>query len=251
MNRFATIAILLTILGAATPAAADLERDIRDREGLVHVAAPVRPGVRGDHHTVTIGEYDVNRRDAHDGLVHLIFEMADGRVVDLDVRSGGRSSARERRATDLGTRDAAEVAALCVDLMQDHPDEDVAETAVAAVAIADDDNWQPLLALARDRDRDADVREAAIFWLGVGAGDKMAAELVDIAEDDHEQVEVREHAVFALSQALEDDPERAVATLGGIATSHGHPDVRRSALFWLAQHDDPRVLDLFESILLD
>jgi len=34
-----------------------------------------------------------------------------------------------------------------------------------------------------------------------------------------------------------------------VATGSPSPALRRRALFWLGQQDDPRVLDLFESIL--
>jgi HEAT repeat protein len=58
--------------------------------------------------------------------------------------------------------------------------------------------------------------------------------------------EVRKSAVFALSQ----QPNSiGVPSLIRIARSNRDPEIRRSAIFWLGQSDDPRALALFEEIL--
>ena len=75
----------------------------------------------------------------------------------------------------------------------------------------------------------------------------VSAELGDLVADDSENIELREHAVFALSQRHD---ERSMAALMRIARSHRHPEIRQAALFWLAQEDEPEVLDFFEEILL-
>ena len=67
-------------------------------------------------------------------------------------------------------------------------------------------------------------------------------------EDDNEDLEIREAAIFSLSQRGE---EIGIPTLTRIATTSRHPQLREQALFWLAQYDDPRVVHLFEQILLE
>jgi HEAT repeat protein len=57
---------------------------------------------------------------------------------------------------------------------------------------------------------------------------------------------VRKQAVFALSQRPSDE---AVPALIRIARSNREPEIRRTALFWLGQSEDPRALGLFEEIL--
>jgi HEAT repeat protein len=69
--------------------------------------------------------------------------------------------------------------------------------------------------------------------------------LAAIAQDDPE-TEVQKAAVFALSQGR--DAAR-VDALVKVARGHRNPKVVESALFWLAQSQDPRALDLFEDIL--
>ena len=75
----------------------------------------------------------------------------------------------------------------------------------------------------------------------------MATEgLSELAEDEDEDREVRESAVFALSQLGDDE---GVPALIRIARSNKDPKIRRTALFWLGQSEDPRALDLFEELL--
>ena len=52
--------------------------------------------------------------------------------------------------------------------------------------------------------------------------------------------------MFALSQR---PAEEGVPALIRIARTHRHPELRKQALFWLGQSEDPRALSLFEEIL--
>ena len=58
--------------------------------------------------------------------------------------------------------------------------------------------------------------------------------------------EVRKNAIFALSQRSNDE---GVPALIRIARTNPDPELRKTALFWLGQSEDPRALDLFEEIL--
>jgi HEAT repeat protein len=58
--------------------------------------------------------------------------------------------------------------------------------------------------------------------------------------------EVRESAIFALSQRPRDE---GVPILIDVAKNNHDPELRRKAMFWLGQSGDPRALELFESIL--
>ena len=121
------------------------------------------------------------------------------------------------------------------------------ETILPAILARDVVVWPRLLEIAREDDLDDDVRRSAVFWLGHLAGEKAIEGLVALVDDDDEDMEVREMAVFALSQR-----EGRVNTgrLVTIAKTNPHPQIRKQALFWLAQRDDPEVLDIFEEILL-
>ena len=65
-------------------------------------------------------------------------------------------------------------------------------------------------------------------------------------DDSSVELAVKESAVFALSQLRRDE---GVPALIRIARTHASPSVRKKALFWLGQSDDPRAMALFEEIL--
>lgn len=67
-----------------------------------------------------------------------------------------------------------------------------------------------------------------------------------IAHDERGDREVRKKAIFALSQRSNDE---GVPALIRIARANPDPELRKTALFWLGQSEDPRALDLFEEIL--
>ena len=69
----------------------------------------------------------------------------------------------------------------------------------------------------------------------------------DVANDDGEEQEIRNAAIFALSQR--DDAE-SVPALMEIARTGAESETRKTAMFWLAQSDDPRVVRFFEDVLL-
>jgi HEAT repeat protein len=52
--------------------------------------------------------------------------------------------------------------------------------------------------------------------------------------------------VFALSQRPR---EEGIPALIAVAKTNRDPEIRRKALFWLGQSEDPRALDLFEQLL--
>jgi len=89
----------------------------------------------------------------------------------------------------------------------------------------------------------AEARGKALFWLSQGDGDRHAGTIFAAAQDDRDG-EVREQAVFALSQ-LEGGAEWLLRLL----REARDPAVRRQALFWLGQSDDPRAMAALEEIL--
>src|SRR5262249_20311322 len=90
------------------------------------------------------------------------------------------------------------------------------------------------------------TRRSAVFWLGQAAGDAATRGLNDLVNDGDADHEVRESAVFALSQRPHDE---GVPALIRIAKENKDPDLRRKAIFWLGQPAAPRALSLFEELL--
>jgi hypothetical protein len=166
-----------------------------------------------------------------------------GRVVEVELAPlpGGSSGLRElapSRAADL-----------LLELARDGSTRtDAAETGImASTLLPGVDVWPRVLEIARDRTVDAEVREAAVFWLGQGAAEVVTEDLSALAREAEEDDEIREAAVFALSQRPADEGIPALVDL--VRTSR-RGTVRRSALFWLAQSGDPRALELLQEILV-
>jgi HEAT repeats len=102
-----------------------------------------------------------------------------------------------------------------------------------------------LVTIARDH-QVARIRSDALFWLAQRAGTEAAATIAEAIDRDPE-TEVKRRAVFALSQLPKDD---GVPKLIDVARNNKNAAVRKQAMFWLGQSNDPRALKFFEEVLL-
>jgi HEAT repeat protein len=91
------------------------------------------------------------------------------------------------------------------------------------------------------------VRKKAIFWLGQKASQESVKTLKEVVDKPEEDVEIKDSAVFAISQLPKD---KAVPMLVAIAKENKSPSVRKKAIFWLGQTGEKEALELFEEILL-
>jgi hypothetical protein len=187
-----------------------------------------------------------HQRPCVDGPARVALTLRDGRITRGRVYVGGDWSARRSDATDLGTVGAASAARTLLDLAR-RSESRAADDLVFPALLADSVTvWPDLLELARDKQAPRSGRKAAIFWLSQEAGEVVTRELADFVADDEEDRELREHAVFALSQLPGD---QGVPILIRAARTNRDPSIRKKALFWLGQSEDPRALALFEEIL--
>lgn len=178
--------------------------------------------------------------------VRVALTRSGGAVVDLRSYVGGAWLPEEVRTTDLGVVPAAEAARYLVSVGATAPQR-AAERAIAASTIADSaDVWRQLLSIARDSSRPRSVQRTATFWVSMQAGDRVTEGLAELVASDSLDLEVREHAVFALSRRPRDE---GIPELISIVRSSSHPRIRQRALFWLGQSGDDRALALFEELL--
>jgi hypothetical protein len=186
--------------------------------------------------------------DCDEGPVWVSLKVRDGEVVRIKTRVGGKWHRASGQVLDLGDVSPREAVDYLLSLAR-HSRESVAEDAILPATLARDmEVWPALLKIARDRSRPEDVRESAVFWLGQIAGHKATEHLAKLVDDDDVDLQVREAAIFALSQQ---DNQRSTRHLMKIAQTNEHPQLRQNAMFWLAQQDDPDVLNFFERILLE
>ena len=96
------------------------------------------------------------------------------------------------------------------------------------------------------QDKSPRVRGQALFWLAQRAGAKTAQAAINDAIANDPETEVKKKAVFALSQIPSGE---GVPMLIQVARSNRNPEVRKQAMFWLGQSQDPRALSFIEDVL--
>jgi hypothetical protein len=217
--------------------------------GTVRLSFAAREGVCSwNGNRISIGESnDEWRPECGPRLVRVALQLEDHSVRAVRPYVGGRW-VPDTAAVDLGTVSSPEAGRYFLDLAQrpganTSEPEDLLLPAVLADSIT---VWPSLLKIARSSRSSEDLRGRAVFWLGQAAGEAAGLALDSIARDDHGNIEVRKKAIFALSQRSTDE---AVPALIRIARTNEDPELRRTALFWLGQSEDPRALTLFEEIL--
>lgn len=230
----------------------DLAAAIRSSDGTVAFEFRARPAVWGDGRRWNFSSDEDGRSSRHcpactNGPVIVAVTVEDGRVREIHGQVGGTPRGADRT---LGDVPVAEAVAYLLDRVEDESiDADSREEALQAAVAADGGEiWPRLLRIAQDRSQYTDVREAALFWTAHEAGVRAAADIEDIAVATDEDTDVQQAAIFALTQLP--GPASTDALLR-IARENRNPELVRNAYFWLGQEDDPRVIALFEEILLD
>lgn len=218
-------------------------------DGTVRLNFAARRGVCGNGgNNITIMNEDEHgewESDCTPGPVRMSLRVSGGRVTEAHAYVGGRWRPAQGATTDLGTVPAAQAAADLLKLAERADDD--ADALITGATLADSAVvWPDLLRLARREDLSLEIRRQAVFWLGQAAGEAAARGLDSITTDERGDIEVRKQAVFALSQRPADE---GVPALIRVARTSPSGELRKSALFWLGQSEDPRALSLFEELL--
>ena len=256
--RFPAVLLSGLALVISIPASAQslASRISRVSDGIVRFSYASRPDVCGNgDNNISFGDsHRVIRNGTDDDDDNCPCDSGPVRVT-LTVRGNAISRIRVAVGTprstpsdlvDLGSVSTRDAVAYLLDLAR-KAGGNAGGDAIFALTLADSVTpWPDLIRLARNDNVPNETRKSAVFWLGQAAGAAATRDLTELAEDERGDQDVRESAVFALSQ-LSDD--QGVPALIRIARSNRDPEIRRTALFWLGQSDDPRALDLFEELL--
>jgi HEAT repeat protein len=105
------------------------------------------------------------------------------------------------------------------------------------------ENTRWLLAVARDATQPVELRKQALFW--AGQADAPIADLASLYGSIRDR-ELREQVIFVYSQR---DEPAAVDQLLDIARRDPDPALRKKALFWLGQSQDPRAAKALQDII--
>jgi len=271
MLKKTMLAVTLVIAFASTAHAdsREISRQIAGFEdGLIRMTFDARKGVCGDgrnhisfkngddewsmssngitHFSSSGDDDDTWHRDCESGPVHVSIRVRHGEIGRIRTYVGGEWGGNRKDILDLGhvdSRDAGEFMLKLVTTVSESAAEDLVLPAILA---RDFVAWPRLLELARDRNLEEGVRSSCVFWLGQAAGEKATKGLVRLVDNDDVELEVRKSAIFALSQQGSSTSSRH---LRDIALTNKHPQLRKSAMFWLAESGDEIAVALFEEIL--
>jgi len=259
-HRYALALAVAVATGPALQAQSVADRVARAGDGTVRMSFATRPDIcgrgtsihRGSDSRTSWGDYDRTRDiewdvDCDYGPGRLVIAKRDGEIVALRFYVGGRWRAPGPDVTDLGTVPAKEAADFLVSLASRLPGKAGRDAIFPATTADSAVIWPALIKLARDEERPRETRKQAVFWLGQAAGDAATAGLDSLSRDGNVDREVQKSVVFALSQRPRTE---GIPALIRIARTHRDPEVRRDAVFWLGQSNDPRAIALFEELLL-
>lgn len=239
------------LLAAAPLAAQSLESRVFARpNAVVRMSYASRPGTcGGENGNISWSDHDEDdhvgwKSDCEYGPVRLTLTVTSGAITAVKTRVGGHWLPRDN-TVDLGTVSSRAAATFLLGIAQKGGK--AGEDAILPAMLADSiEIWPDLIKLARNQQVGTEVRKSALFWVGQAAAAAATAGLADVAGDQALDRDVRESAVFALSQRPHDE---GVTALLAVAANDRDPKIRKSAIFWLGQSDDPRALTFFEAVL--
>ena len=259
MNRLTITLFTLSALAQSGAGAQSVTSRVNSvREGEVRMSFALRPGVCGNGTNVW---YDNNRNynryddkgrsrdveydiDCNTGPGRLVVVRRDGETTDLRFYVGGRWRSSST-ATDLGMVSARSAVDFLMDLAESENGKAGREAIFPATLVDSVTIWPMLMRIARSDSRPTSTRQNATFWLGHLAEEPATRGLTELVGDAAIDREVRESAIFALSQRRTE----GVPALINVVRTSKDPELRKKALFWLAQSRDPRALDLIEELL--
>jgi hypothetical protein len=247
---------------AASPLAAQQSLAARVaavRNGSAQFEFPSRADACGDGHSyIRIGDsmngyFDSNtdRSNCQPGPVRIVLDVRDGRVASLRDYLGPVAPAAAG-VTELGEVSAAEGSSFLLALVESEDEGRVANHAVFPAMLGRDVvAWPALLRIAKsDGGGRRGRRHDVVFWLAQYAAARLAGSDDPFAarglRDESDEDDVKEHAVFALSQLRNG---AGVEPLIQVARTNKDQRVRAKAMFWLGESGDPRALELFEQVL--
>ncbi|HEV8598221.1 MAG TPA: HEAT repeat domain-containing protein [Gemmatimonadales bacterium] len=163
---------------------------------------------------------------------------------DFALRSGASEDLREKAIFWIGQGDDPDRLDFLKTLYGQLKSEALREKILFSISQIDDRaSSQWLLSIAGDVNAEIELRKKALFW--VGQSDYPLSELATLYERMPSR-EMKEQLIFVYSQRSE---KAAVDRLMQIAKTETDRELRKKAIFWLGQMNDPRVPEFLASLL--
>lgn len=153
---------------------------------------------------------------------------------------------RSKAAFWLGSTRGAEGVEVLRRMLANDSSPNVREQVVFALSVSKEPAALAALINEAKNDRTPHVRSRALFWLAQKAANKEAQEVIRNATLNDPDRSVKEQAVFALKQL---PANQGIPLLIDVAKNNPDPAIRKKAMFWLGESNDPRALDFFTQIL--
>jgi HEAT repeat protein len=221
------------------------------REGKVRMTFAARPDICGWGNGISTrsssdrtsfrsdskyaGEDVAYDNECSDGPVRTVITMDDGRITRIRSYVGGRWRSASG-VTDLGAVSAREAVDYFLSLANTISGKPAGD-AIFATTLADSVQVaQPLFTLAKNESRPREVRDQAVFWLSQLDDDRAVGMLEDILKNSRDS-QIRDKAIFGLSQHRSG---KGFPILRASAENNDAPDeLREKAIFWLGQQRAP------------
>lgn len=261
MNRLARLAPLLACALGLPAAAAE---PTLPREGWVSWQVPAREDAPAaccwDHWSDTAmnpvacnlddnsGGYSTRDRETTASL-KVYARVSAGRLDRLRVLAANcpvKTRAPVQELADVAADDSARWLMARIQQENDGSAESIGQNAVAALALHPGDLPRAALTRFALEDPRSQTRQWSIFWMAQAAAPEAEATIVRAIRQDASH-QVKEHAVFALSQLPE---ARATRALIAIAEDRSlDREQRRRAVFWLSQSGSDAAQAYLEKVL--
>lgn len=184
---------------------------------------------------------DSDDRDIQEKAIFAISQHASQSAIQALRQYAERADApdelRENAIFWIGQNPRAGGTRYLIELYPRLDEDELKERAIFAIAQGDSDearDW--LIGRARDSSEGVEVRKNALFWAGQTGGLEIA-DLQGLYQTLTDR-EMREQVIFVVSQRNE---REAVDILMDIARMEKDPELKKRAIFWLGQSNDPRV----------
>jgi len=252
--------MLMASLAPGAGAQSISQRVASVRDGKVRMTFAARPDLCGwgngistssdfDRGTTRSWSSDKNEDIEFDdacsrGPGRLVITMRSGRIERIRAYVGGRWRP-DASARDLGQVSTRELTDYLFGVASSGSGK-AAREAIFPATIADSVNViQPLYDLARNEARDKEVREQAVFWLSQQPEDRAVGLLENILNTARSQ-DIRDKAIFGLSQHRSG---KGFPILRAYAEDNRQPeDLRGKAIFWLGQRKGAERFDYLRGL---
>ncbi|MFN2167094.1 MAG: HEAT repeat domain-containing protein, partial [Anaerolineae bacterium] len=171
------------------------------------------------------------------------FTLLKGIVTDRSLDS----EVRARALFALGRGEQGQkLGAVLEDVIRNERDPEVLEAALFALSNVEGDlPGRIFLDLIKDPSCDEDVRVQALFL--AGRENLLTAPVLQEIYDSSDNLQMKEQVCHVAS--LLDDEQAALDVLLHIARTEQDPSLRRAAIFWIGECDDPRAADFLIEVI--